>query len=59
MIKVTLKPDKDTKNIIRFAEVGTAQHVGVIYVPKKTLEAMSYEPGKNLELTLNLEVSNG
>lgn len=39
-IEVTLEREKETKNTVRYKELGTSPKVGVIYFPKATLDAL-------------------
>lgn len=51
MITVELAREKETKRTVRFAEKDEDGQVGIIYVPKPTLEALGNP--KRLTLTLN------
>lgn len=44
--------EKETKNTIRFKEISDEQAIGVLYVQKYALEALGYEPGDMLEMSL-------
>ncbi len=58
-IKVSFKPEKITKNTVRFAEEleseFAAPTIGTIYVPKGTLGQIGYKEGKTLIVTLSVE----
>jgi hypothetical protein len=49
-LTVMLDREKETRNKVRFAEMGDAEHVGMVYVPKSTLHELG-DP-ERLELTL-------
>lgn len=58
MCKVKMAFGKETKGTICFKEVvkdGSAPIIGTLYVPKKTLGIMGYEPGDGITIDVNLE----
>lgn len=58
-VTVNFKPEKITKNTVRFAEVleneYAAPDIGTIYIPKATLGKIGYTEGKALTVTLGIE----
>ena len=58
-VTVNFKPEKITKNTVRFTEVleneFVAPEIGTIYVPKATLGKIGYAEGKTLVVTLAIE----
>lgn len=58
-VTVNFKPEKVTKNTVRFTEVLESEYsapiIGTIYVPKATLGQIGYAEGKTLVLTLTVK----
>ena len=52
MLTIKLVVDKETKNTIRFAEVGEEPKVGVIYIPKSTLSEFGIDESKGITVTI-------
>lgn len=52
MLKITFVFDKETKNTIKFNEVGSDVKVGTVYIPKTTLISTGIDKDKGFTMTL-------
>lgn len=56
---VKFEMEKDTKNTIRFKEIGDGplyvNKIGVIYIPKSTLAELGYKAGQLLEVSVDVK----
>lgn len=58
MCKVKMAFNKETKGTVRFQELvenGKDPIIGMLYMPKATLQIMGYEPGDGITIDVNLE----
>lgn len=58
MCKVKMAFNKETKGTVRFQEIvenGKDPIIGMLYMPKATLQIMGYEPGDGITIDVNLE----
>ena len=58
-VTVNFKPEKVTKNTVRFSEVLESEYaapiIGTIYVPKATLGQIGYTENNSLVVTLTVK----
>ena len=56
-VTVSFKPEKITKNTVRFAEITESEFaapiIGTLYVPKGTLGQIGYADGKTLTIMVS------
>ena len=52
MLTINLVVDRETKNTVRFVEVGEEHKVGLIYIPKSTLKEFGIDPEKGISVTI-------
>jgi hypothetical protein len=58
-VSVTLEPERETKNTVRFREAvedGEQAIIGILYVPKPTLKEMGTDGSKSIVVTLDVEL---
>ena len=55
-LKVQFDHERDTKRTVRFAEVGDPedQSVRTLYVQQDALNALGYQPGNGVEITIKV-----
>lgn len=54
-MKVYFEKEKETKRTIRFKEIeGDVPVIGLIYIPKQTLQDIGYEDGSTLVIDLTV-----
>lgn len=59
MCKVVMAVAKETKGTFQFKEVITGKEpaiIGTLYVPKRTLEIMGFDPAKKQVITIDLGI---
>ena len=58
-MKVTLKPEKTTKNTVRFTETCNDPNepvvIGSVYIPKSTLQTMGWDGKEQIQITLEVQ----
>ena len=51
---IIMAPDRETKNTIRFGEQNNGTTLGMIYIPKATLEELDWGKGEKVQITLEV-----
>ena len=54
-MKVTFTAEKETKNTVRFKEVSDTPVIGLVYIPKKTLQEIGYKDGDCIVMEITVE----
>lgn len=53
-MKVKFEKEKETKRTIRFKEIGENPIIGMIYIPKQTLQDIGYKDGDTIVVDLTV-----
>lgn len=55
--RITFTAERPTKNTVKFNEDPTAEEnaIGALYVQKRTLDQLQWEPGKKLEVLIHVQ----
>ena len=59
MCKVVMSVSKETKGTFQFKEIANGKEpaiIGTLYVPKRTLEIMGFDPAKKQVITIDLGI---
>lgn len=54
-MKVKMAKEKETKRTVRFKEISEQPRLGIVYIPKSTLESLEWTDGDKLIISLEKE----